>query len=86
MRAINEDIKILGKLTVDKLDGLFVAELFQKIDKLQTQLDEANLLIIKQQESIDLLTVCYNKAIEVINNLSVRVTALESNYDPTIIE
>lgn len=28
----------------------------------------------------------YNKAIEVINNLSERVTALEKNYDPTIIK
>ncbi|MCH5163082.1 MAG: hypothetical protein J1G38_06290 [Clostridiales bacterium] len=27
----------------------------------------------------------YNKAIEVINNLSERLTALESNYDPTVI-
>ncbi len=28
----------------------------------------------------------HNKAIEVINNLSERLTALESNYDPTVIK
>lgn len=28
----------------------------------------------------------YNNAIEVINNLSERVAALESNYDPTVIK
>lgn len=27
----------------------------------------------------------YNKAIEVINNLSERLAAIESNYDPTVI-
>lgn len=31
------------------------------------------------------LTEAYNQAIEVINNLSERIVALEKNYDPTII-
>lgn len=32
------------------------------------------------------LVIEYNKAIEVINDLSERVAALESNYDPTVIK
>ena len=49
------------------------------INELQNQ----NLEITKR---LDNLTSKYNQAIEVINNLSARIDALEANYDPTLIK
>lgn len=49
------------------------------INELQNQ----NLEITKR---LDKLTSKYNQAIEVINNLSARIDALEANYDPTLIK
>ena len=51
----------------------------ENINKLQNQ----NLEITKR---LDKLTSKYNQAIEVINNLSARIDALEANYDPTLIK
>ena len=39
-----------------------------------------------QAEKYSQAIVAYNSAIEVINNLSERLAALESNYDPTVIK
>lgn len=39
-----------------------------------------------QAEKYNQAVVAFNAAIEVINNLSERIAALESNYDPTVIK
>lgn len=49
----------------------------------RTELTKALASVKKANET---LAENYNKAVEVINDLSGRVTALEKNYDPTIIK
>ena len=62
-----------------------------KID-IKTAVDEAVEAIHKEmsdkadQSVVREIAEQYNKAIEVINNLSERLAALESNYDPTVIK
>ena len=41
---------------------------------------------VEHSESLKTLTEAYNKAIEVVNDLSERLSDLEKNYDPTLIK
>ena len=86
MKNINDDVTILGTLTVDKVGGFFIAELIEHLNSLNTRLDEINKKIGEQCENLATITERYNNAVIVINDLSERVTALESNYDPTVIK
>lgn len=63
-----------------------VGRLAYQADKLNTRLlaAEAELEVVKAQNKA--LADSYNTAINVINNLSERLAALESNYDPTVIK
>lgn len=63
-----------------------VGRLAYQADKLDTRLlaAEAELEAVKAQNKA--LADSYNNAIKVINNLSERIAALESNYDPTVIK
>ena len=58
------------------------SELLEAVKKLNCTMAEVEEL----KASNAALTTAYNKAIEVINDLSVRFTALEANYDPTVIK
>ncbi len=59
------------------------ARVMQECDERMNELTKALESVRTTNETI---AAKYNKAIEVINNLSERVTALESNYDPTVIK
>ena len=88
MQTINDDMTILGKLTVAEIDGQPFDDLKHELDqKQQAAVEElsAELATKAVAAELDELKQRYNQAIEVINNLSERVTALESNYDPTVI-
>lgn len=88
MKQINDDVTILGKLIVTELGGEPIDRLRRELDENQTALAEALRAELKTKataEELNELKDRYNKAIEVINNLSERIAALESNYDPTVI-
>lgn len=61
-------------------------QLAATVEELKVALTETNAIIASQKASIETLTAKYNAAIAVINDLSERVIALESNYDPTVIK
>lgn len=61
-------------------------EIAVAITEFNTTLNMANTALASHKTSIETLTQSYNNAIEVINNLSERLAALESNYDPTVIK
>lgn len=90
MQNIYDHIRVHGKVNADKLSGELSAEtrapLDARIDEAAAALHTAQGELSAVQATIAELTEAYNKAIEVINNLSERVTALEANYDPTIIK
>ncbi len=50
------------------------------------RLNELSQTLASVKAENEKLATGYNKAIEVINDLSERLTALESNYDPTVIK
>lgn len=55
------------------------AEMSAQVQKLQEELN-------KTKEQLRAAVENYNTAIQVINDMSARITALEANYDPTIIK
>lgn len=64
------------------LSGRLKERLQSEVDEyegVKKTLDTASRAIAELQER-------YNKAIEIINDLSERVAQLESNYDPTVIK
>lgn len=65
--------------------SLCKAETESLIDELRKDMARQTEVITSLKAENVKLTETYNKAIEVINNLSERVSALEKNYDPTII-
>lgn len=58
----------------------------ETIQNLKTELETAEKTLASIKETATATATEYNKAIEVINDLSTRVYELERNYDPTIIE
>ncbi|MDE6401349.1 MAG: hypothetical protein K2L54_01915 [Clostridiales bacterium] len=73
----------------DTLQGEF-ARCEQEAERTAQEHAERQNELIKALASLrtenETLATEYNKAIEVINSLSERVTALEKNYDPTLIK
>jgi len=59
-----------------------ICDTIERIEFLESQI--SGLPSLRKQYSD--LTASYNKSIEVINDLSKRLTDLEANYDPTIIK
>ena len=90
MKNIYDDITIHGKLRANKICGelseLTRKPLDDRINAVNGELQTAQSALAIAQETVVELAEKYNKAIEVINNLSERLTALESNYDPTVIQ
>jgi hypothetical protein len=54
--------------------------------RLEEERNEAKKALASHQANSETLGQAYNKAIEVINDLSKRLERLEKNYDPTIID
>lgn len=96
---INHDMQVRGKIQADTLDGAPTGELQDRIMQSIAEYTEtvvAPQIAAVQAEFADRLSALteryngavekYNAAVETINKLAERVTALENNYDPTIIE
>ncbi len=60
-----------------------VLDVVEALESKLTNQDQALAALIAKTER---LATAYNNAIKVINDLSERLTALESNYDPTVIK
>ncbi len=71
---LNEAVRLLSEC-VEEVQ----AEASAQVQQLQEELS-------KVREQLYVAVNNYNTAIQVINELSARVTALEANYDPTIIK
>ncbi len=71
---LNEAVRLLSEC-VEEVQ----AEASAQVQQLQEELS-------KVREQLYVAVDNYNTAIQVINELSARVTALEANYDPTIIK
>ena len=84
MQKFNEDIEIVGELTVNSVRGAFIEKLEQDIRDINSLIVVLNENIADLKASNELLAQNYNNAVEVINNISERIAALESNYDPTV--
>lgn len=94
---LNDDLSAEPEITAlnariteltEKTTGFETAltEATETIQTLKTELEIAKNTIASIKETATATATEYNKAIEVINNLSERVYAIEKNYDPTIIE
>lgn len=100
MQNFYDDINVLGTFTATMIDGELseralqpltdaivdkdreLAELSARFDETASALTE----LASVKATNEMLAAKYNSAIEVINNLSERLAALESNYDPTVIK
>ena len=89
MQNFYDNVTVHGTVRADKLLGELSESTRAPIDNaitaLRGELETAQSALATAQETIGTLVSNYNTAIEVINNLSERVVALESNYDPTVI-
>ncbi len=63
-----------------------VADSEQAAQMFNERLDELTKAVAGVKTANETIAAEYNKSIQVINNLSERVAALESNYDPTVIK
>ncbi len=99
MQKLNEDLQVNGRLiakTAECENCILVSALCKRVDEAENEtnavksemtavrgkLDEIPRFLVIVSELVDK----YNNAINVINDLSERVTALESNYDPSVIK
>lgn len=89
----NDNVKIMGGLNVDDMN---IGEELHRIAAEQDKTVEYLAQIAEHLENVrvelecvkkenERLAVVYNEAVKIINNLSERLTALEKNYDPTVI-
>lgn len=89
MQRFYDDITVHGTVRANNLSGELSESTHKPIDNqiaaLRDELETTQSALAAAQEKIDTLVSNYNNAIEVINNLSERMLALESNYDPTVI-
>lgn len=81
-QKINNDLIVCGKVAAEVICGNLSDDIKRALaEERQAELAEkANVSEVRE------LAERYNAAIEVINNLSERLAALESNYDPTVIK
>lgn len=81
-QRINNDLIVCGKIAAEVICGNLSDDIKRALaEERQAELAEkANVSEVRE------LAERYNAAIEVINNLSERLAALESNYDPTVIK
>lgn len=81
-QKINNDLIVCGKVAAEVICGNLSDDINRALAKeRQAELAEkANVSEVRE------LAERYNAAIEVINNLSERLAALENNYDPTVIK
>lgn len=95
LSAVLLDGELSPKLETDVDNRIHdkVLPLLQELEvqskRADAQASEINELKMRNAELVNRLNELadnYNKAIEVINDLSERVAALESNYDPTVIK
>lgn len=72
----------------DKLSEIAaeLATLNDGVEPIRAELDEMRSAVAELKANHDRLAIEYNKAIEVINDLSERLAELEKNYDPTVIK
>ena len=95
--TFNEDLSVDGAVSAKTLDGELtekalrpIAERFKEtgatVDELTDKLANLDMRLSGAEAQLTVVSESYNKAIEVINNLSERLAALEANYDPTIIK
>lgn len=81
-QRINNDLLVCGKVVADE----FCGDLSSDIKNALAEERQAELAVKADLSVVQELAERYNAAIEVINNLSERLAALESNYDPTVIK
>ena len=90
MKNIYDDITVHGNFRAKKICGelsnLTRKPIDDRINALNDEMSTAHDALTIALETVVELAQKYNQAIEVINNLSERLTALESNYDPTVIQ
>lgn len=81
--------KSINDIVTDRLDTA-VRLLSEETDaaKAETsaQVQQLQEALNNTEERLRVAVENYNTAIQVINNMSARITALEANYDPTIIK
>lgn len=72
----------------DKLSEIAsaLATLNDGVESIRAELDEMRSAVAELKANNDRLATEYNKAIQVINDLSERLAELEKNYDPTVIK
>lgn len=89
MQRFYDDLEVHGTIYADNISGELSettrASLDNQIADLRDELERAQEALDTAQGKIGELAEKYNNAIEVINDLLERVVALESNYDPTVI-
>ena len=81
-QRINNDLIVCGKIAADEFCG-------RLSDEIKAEIAEDRRLALETKadaSAVRELTERYNEALKVINNLSERLAALESNYDPTVIK
>ena len=90
--ALSEETRAPIENRIDKLVKALQDEFAQYKEEAERreqehteQISELISAVASLKEVNELLAKNYNKAIEVINDLSGRVAALEKNYDPTVI-
>ena len=81
-QKINNDLIVCGKVAAEVICGNLSDDIKRALaEERQAELAEkANVSEVRE------LAERYYAAIEVINNLSERLAALENNYDPTVIK
>lgn len=58
----------------------------ETIDSIEKETSAQSKLLADLKTSVEKISTAYNAAIEVVNDLSQRMSELEANYDPTIIK
>lgn len=81
-QRINNDLVVCGKVAAEVICG----NLSDDIKRALAEERRAELAEKANVSEVRELAERYNTAIEVINNLSERLAALENNYDPTVIK
>lgn len=100
-QRINGDLEVLGCVRAHELDGgmgetlqeqmrqlcetIATAVAAKENESIREKLAEIEQVFFLQAEQYNAAVRQYNAAVETINRLSERLTALEANYDPTII-
>ena len=89
-KGIGDGLKnSINNIVTDRLDTA-VRLLSERDEVIKTeasaQVQQLQEALNNTEERLRAAVENYNTAIQVINNMSARITALEANYDPTIIK